>query len=172
LRQARDISAKVLGFVARQLHVWHLGMRIHQELCDFTPIESRFPCDCREGRSAVRATFLIVGDDVTGRAPVSSELLSAGRLGGHRGRARDRSPHAESQRRVTPKGQRPVAGDVADDVASCPAEAQVQCSSADRDAAGIVLACLDTAGQDCAAAEVRDSIDAVWRKIANRRWAG
>jgi hypothetical protein len=112
------------------------------------PIESRFPCDCREGWSAVRATLLIVGDDVTGRAPVPSELLSAGRLGGHRGRARDRSPHAESQRRVTPKGLRPVAGDVAHDVASCPADAQEQCSSADRGAPGIVLACQDTAGQD------------------------
>ena len=132
LRQARDISAKVLGFVARQLHVWHLRMRIHQELCDLTAIESRFPCDCREGWSAVRATLLIVGDDVTGRAPVPSELLSAGRLGGHRGGARDRSPHAESQRRVTPKGLRPVAGEVAHDVASCPADAQEQCSSADR----------------------------------------
>jgi hypothetical protein len=125
-----------------------LGMRIHQELCDFTPIESRFPCDCREGRSAVGATFLIVGDDVTGRAPVPSQLLSAGWLGGHRGRARDRSPHAESQRRVTPKGLHPVARDVAHDVASCPADAQEQCSSADRSAAGIVLPCRDTAGQD------------------------
>jgi DMSO/TMAO reductase YedYZ molybdopterin-dependent catalytic subunit len=49
-------------------------MWIHQELRDFPPIESRFPCDCREGWSAVRATFLIVGDDVTGRAPVPSEF--------------------------------------------------------------------------------------------------
>jgi hypothetical protein len=79
---------------------------------------------------------------------VPSELLSAGRLGGHRGRARDRSPHAESQRRVTPKRQRPVAGDVADDVASSPANAQEQCSGADRGAAGIVLACQDNTRQD------------------------
>ena len=69
-----------------------------------------------------------------------SQLLAAGRVGGHRGRARDRSPDAEGERRVTPKGQRPVAGDVADDAASCPADAQEQCSSADRGAAGIVLA--------------------------------
>jgi hypothetical protein len=79
---------------------------------------------------------------------VPSELLSAGRLGGHRGRARDRSPHAESQRRVTPKRQRPVAGDVADDVASSPANAQEQCSGADLGATGIVLACQDNTRQD------------------------
>jgi hypothetical protein len=103
------MSAKVLGFVARQLHVWHLRMRIHQELCDLTPIESRLPCDCREGRSAVRATLLIVGDDVTGRAPVPSELLSAGRLGGHRRRSRDRSPDAEGEPGASPKASAPVA---------------------------------------------------------------
>jgi hypothetical protein len=74
--------------------------------------------------------------------------LAAGRVGGHCRRARDRSPDAEGEGRVTPKGLRPVARDVAHDVASCPADAQEQCSSADRSAAGIVLPCRDTAGQD------------------------
>jgi hypothetical protein len=73
---------------------------------------------------------------------------------------------------VTPKGPRPVARDGAHDVASCPADAQEQCSNTGRRAAGIVLPCRDTAGQDRAAEEVRDSINPVWGKspIGAGRW--
>jgi hypothetical protein len=72
--------------------------------CAILPYRIRFPGDCREGWQVVCATVLIIGDDVTGRAPVPSQLLAAGRFAGHRGRARDRSAEAKSKRRVTPKG--------------------------------------------------------------------
>ena len=39
---------------------------------------------------------------------MTSELLAAGRIGGHSGRARDRSAEAKSKRRVTPKGWGPL----------------------------------------------------------------
>jgi hypothetical protein len=107
LRQARDISAKVLCFVARQLHVWHLGMRIQQELRDFTGIKSRFPRDPREGWSAVRATLLIVGDDVTGRAPVPSQLLAAA---GSAGIAAALVIEAQTPRANPARAQRPAPG--------------------------------------------------------------
>lgn len=83
-------------------------MWIHQELRDLPVLNPGFRAR-REGWSAARATLLIVGDDVTGRAPVPSQLLSAGRLGGHRRRARDRSPDAEGEPGASPKASAPVA---------------------------------------------------------------
>src|SRR5271167_1910806 len=104
-------------------------MWIHQELCDFTSVESRLPCNRRKGWSGVRTAFLIVSDDMTGRAPVPSQLLSVIWLGGRSGLGRDRSPDdGNGEPRAGPKGHAPFMLRVLS------AKAQERCSSANHGA--------------------------------------
>ncbi len=77
-----DIGGEIVRLVARQLHVRHLRVRVHQEARDRVGVEAGNLGDRGERRHAVPPVRLVGRDDVAGRAPAFRQRLAVIDVGG------------------------------------------------------------------------------------------
>ncbi len=66
LGKRRYVGGDIFSVASTQREIWHFGMRVQKEVCNFLPAEVRHPGDCRERRDVGTGLLLIAGHNMAG----------------------------------------------------------------------------------------------------------